>query len=161
MTNKQGKNSPTKIREINVTGKYLIIVAIIGAIATVLAAIIPLLLKSDPDSASVTPALLTPLSTDSSSNSTLFSVTVKENDTEYLFDGELFITVESVARNQHTTGIIGSRGYPNQRFEEVKPGDIIMYEGNQKYEIRIARFGTTGFGVSSSTVDFFVMPVEN
>ena len=164
MTHKQEESPSVKIKEAKIVGKYSVIVAVIGAIAAVLAVVIPPLGNSGPDSISTTPpstvpALVIPLSTDSNSNP-LLSVAIREKETGYLFDGELFITVESVdPRVRQVTGAIGSRGHPNQRFEGAELGDVIVYEGDRRYEIRIARF-EAGFGVSSSTIEFYAIPVE-
>ncbi len=68
-------------------------------------------------------------------------ITIRIDETQTLFEGDLFITlfdVRNVSPSESSiSGVIGSSSYQNQEIKSLKLGGIMTYQAKDLYEIRL------------------------
>lgn len=90
------------------------------------------------------------------------SVEIEEGQSAILFDGEIFISVDSVSTVFRTTSFtIGSPGQENVRTEDVDVGYSLVYSGESNFGIRINHIGWGGFLGLYKVVTFSVVKIES
>jgi len=96
-------------------------------------------------------------------NSTTIIAIVEEDKTVDLYNGKIFISINSVnlfAENISAT--IGAPGCANQKISEAPIGYAVMYECNKKYDVRVGGINNqSGWWTSSQSVEFYISELEN
>jgi hypothetical protein len=89
-------------------------------------------------------------------------VDIDEKNTLGILDGKIFITVNSITRPyDNINATIGAPGCVNQEIKDVPIGYAVIYECDNKYDIR---FGSVkrrdGFITVTFSVEFYVTELE-
>jgi hypothetical protein len=87
---------------------------------------------------SILPSLPTTNTTlDNPTDPNLSVSTIGDGQSRSFFENKLFISVSNVYGDPAVTFIVGEPGYPSQQIERVSNGYSFIYEGKQKYEVRV------------------------
>jgi len=90
-------------------------------------------------------------------------VDITEGETQAFYDGAVFVSVNSAFSGTPPKANIsvGAPNFVTQKFTELGIGDSVIFEGTQKYDIRIAQIRCCAFFLGNgSIVQVFVSKID-
>ena len=103
---------------------------------------------------------LSPNSTQIANGSTVI-VNIEEDNTLFVYDGKIFISVNFVNIGETISATIGSPGCANQEIKEAHIGYAVIYECDNKFDIRVGSIKSRDtWSARIWSVDFYVTELE-